>query len=297
MQKYLVTFSDSKLKRSLNRFKLQAENMNFYDHINCFNEFDLNTEFYNKFKIKFISGSRGYGYWAWKPQIILQTLEQMKVGDILQDTDSGCHLNNLGIERLIEYFNITNNSETGILAFKAKPPELPLSLLHDGRKLFDQRDYMYTKGDLIDFFNYRDKSDIMNDFCIGATLIFIKKSNYSLKIVKEWLKVIYTDFSLIDNSPSNSSNFEGFIEHRHDQAIFSLLCKKYGVITLSSYEYYYPKKNTIYPDWKILKNFPIHAKRDKDFGFIQNSLILINRVINKLVKIFKNNVLNFFAEW
>ena len=170
MKKILVTFSDCTLERSLNRFKIQAKNMNFYDQIDCLNEFDLNPEFYNKFKNKLLSGSRGFGYWAWKPQIILQTLEQMNYGDILQYTDTGCHLNNQGIRRLLEYFNITNNSETGILAFKAKPPEFPLSLLHDSRKLFNQRDYMYIKGDLIDFFNYRNNYCQNNDIKKTAEL-------------------------------------------------------------------------------------------------------------------------------
>jgi hypothetical protein len=284
MGNYLLTFADTNLSRSSNRFKRQALEMNFYEKIFCYDETNLDIEFINKFGSKLIQGSRGFGYWSWKPQIILQVLQQLKDGEILQYTDVGCHLNYFGRERLLEYFNYTVISETGIVAFKASPPVYPLK--YDGRKLFNQRDFMYVKGDLIDHFNFRDHSEFLNDYCIGATVIFIKKSIDSMNIIKEWLNVIYNDFTLIDNTPSKSKNLEGFIEHRHDQAIFSLLCKKYNVSTLSTYEYYYPRANSINPDWKHLRYFPIHAKRDKDFGLFKNCQVLVNRIINKIKKIY-----------
>lgn len=284
MGNYLLTFGDSNLSRSLSRFKKQADKFNYYDKLFSFSESDLDSDFLTEFGSKLVSGSRGFGYWCWKPQIILQVLRELKDGDILQYSDVGCHLNYFGKEKLIEYFNLTSNSDHGILAFKSSPPLSPFK--HDGRKLFNQRDYMFAKGDLIDFFNLRDKPEILNDYCIGATVIFIKKCDKSLNLIEEWLDVIKNDFNLIDNSPSNSLNLEGFIEHRHDQAIFSFICKKYNVLTLSTYEYYYPKINSTSPDWKHLRLYPIHAKRDKNFGFIKNTNILIKRIVNKLKKLY-----------
>ena len=39
-----------------------------------------------------------------------------------------------------------------------------------------------------------------------------------------WMAIIIRhDFSLLDDTPSKSPNLKGFQEHRHDQAIFSLL--------------------------------------------------------------------------
>ena len=80
---------------------------------------------------------------------------------------------------------------------------------------------------------------------------------------------------ILDDTPSRSRNLEGFIEHRHDQAIFSLLCIQHKVMSLSSQETWYPKRFSagqltpsisLKPDWDALKYFPIHAKRDKDLG-------------------------------
>lgn len=283
MRKILVTFGDSRLHRSLIRFRKQADSLNFYDSIYCFNEAGLDPDFIETFKEQLIPGSRGYGYWSWKPQIILQVLRKMEFGDILQYTDVGCHLNTNGILRLYDYFEYADASPMGILAFQAKMPEPPLK--HDGRKLFDQRDYMYVKGDLIDYFGVRKSPEVINSYSIGATAFFIKKTKESVDFVEEWLSIVRKNFTYIDNTQSTSPNFEGFIEHRHDQAIFSMLAKKYHLPTLSTYEYYYPKKNSIHPDWKVLKDFPIHARRDKDLGFFKNLDVLFKRVINKLKKI------------
>jgi hypothetical protein len=283
MKKYLVTFGDSRLYRSLNRFKKQAEAMKFYDSIYCFNETNLDRDFIKTFKEHLIPGSRGFGYWSWKPQIVLQVLRKMDNGDILQYTDVGCHLNPKGVARLNDYFKLADKSPRGILSFQAKIPESPLK--HDGRTLFEQRDYMYVKGDLIDYFGVRNSPEIIKSYSIGATVFFIKKTKESVNLVEEWLSIVRKSFTYIDNTPSTSPNFEGFIEHRHDQAIFSLLAKKYGLPTLSTYEYYYPKKTSTHPDWRVLKNFPIHAKRDKDLGFFKNLDVLFKRIINKLKKI------------
>lgn len=48
------------------------------------------------------------------------------------------------------------------------------------------------------------------------------------------VSVFLTDFSLIDDSPSKSENMNGFIEHRHDQSVFSLLFKVHGCIPFES---------------------------------------------------------------
>lgn len=111
-KKWFCTFADSKMRKSLKRIKEQAESMDVYDHILIYDETNLSKDFCNHFKEK-LRPSRGYGYWCWKPQIILQTLEKMEDGDILQYTDAGCHLNKNGRQRLLEYFEIANLTDSG----------------------------------------------------------------------------------------------------------------------------------------------------------------------------------------
>ena len=57
-----------------------------------------------------------------------------------------------------------------------------------------------------------------------ASMIFIKKNNTTLEFVKEWYN-LSCNYHFIDDSPSILKNDDTFKEHRHDQAIFSLLLK------------------------------------------------------------------------
>ena len=77
---------------------------------------------------------------------------------------------------------------------------------------------------------------------------------------EEWLAVFRQRFDLIDDTPSVVPNDEAFVAHRHDQSVFSLLAKIRGVTLLSALEQY-PAGSP--PDWKLLRDFPIHHRRDK----------------------------------
>jgi hypothetical protein len=285
LRKYFLTFASTDLNKTLNRIRNQAEKLNFYDKILTYSELNLDINFKDQFSKYLKHGTRGYGYWSWKPQIILQALSLMEDGDILQYTDAGCHLNINGIKRLNDYFEITNNSDFGILAFQTKIPEDPL--VYDGREMLDCVDFKWIKGDLVDHFNIRSNEYILQTQTITATVIFIKKTSDTVNFINHWLDVIKYDFRLIDDTKSISNNLDGFIEHRHDQAIFSILCKLKNIDTLSAYEYWYPSKiNKFKPDWKILSEYPILAKRDKKFDIISFLSILIWRINRKLKRIF-----------
>jgi hypothetical protein len=164
---------------------------------------------------------------------------------------------------------MASQSKLGILAFQANKPQKPF--VYDGRKLLDLRDRLWIKGDLLDYFNVRDRLDITETQSIGAGIFFIKKTGTSIQILNQWQEVYKTHFSLVDDSSSYSDNLHGFLENRHDQSIFSILCKLNNVETISSYEYWYPSNHDInYPDWAALKDCPIWAMRNKDFGTIGN---------------------------
>lgn len=285
---YLCTFADKRLARSLDRITKQAKELNFFEKIYAYNEDDLTNEFREKFKDKLNANIKGFGYWCWKPEIIIQTLEKINDGDCLLYVDVGCHLNKNGMNILLEYFEVVAKSPTGLVAFQANPPsKINSKLVWDGRKLFDQPNYQWIKGDLLDHFGVRENEQITHSQAIGAGIILIKKNKQSIAILNEWLNIYYDNFSLANDSPSKSPNLEGFIEHRHDQAILTLLCLKHGVPTLSAYEFWYPKKNTkkLQPDWNALKDFPIQARRDKDMGIIANTMNKLNLKIKKILSL------------
>jgi hypothetical protein len=280
MKNNFVAFADSKMARTFKRLSKQVKSLKFFEGVYLFDESNLSIDFKEKFKDKLIAGSRGYGYWSWKPEAILMAFNKIEEGDRLLYIDSGCHLNIDGKKRLIEYFNILDKEEKGIIAFQTKQPhEENSTLIYDGRLLFDHHNYQYIKGDLLDYFGVRNDDNYVKKQMIEATVILIKKCLPAHKIIKEWQDIIWKRFDLLDDTPSVSPNLSGFIEHRHDQAIWSLLCLKYKIKTISSYEYFYPINNgkRIELDLEALKKYPIHAMRDKNWGFIKNTISNIKR--------------------
>lgn len=244
--------------------------MGVYSSVLTLTESNLSPAFKECFKDKLKTSIRGFGYWCWKPQIIKQTLEGMEDGDLLHYCDVGCHLNLGGKGRLLDYFNILANDSIGLIAFQAKIPSTPFE--YDGRDLLDLSDKNWIKGDLLDYFNIRHRLDVLDSQSIGAGIIFLKKTKATMEIIDQWLNVYNTSFGLADDSPSLSPNLNDFIEHRHDQSIFSVLCKLRGVETISAYEYWYPSRSDMSkPDWKALKDYPVWAMRNKDFGFMGNA--------------------------
>ena len=113
-----LTFADSRMAKARRRICRQARAMKIYTKIIGASEADLDRGFLKHFEKLLIPGSRGFGCMCWKPQIVRQTLETMKDGDILHYVDAGCHLNPRGRWRLEEYFSLVQSSPTGILGIR-----------------------------------------------------------------------------------------------------------------------------------------------------------------------------------
>ena len=223
-KKYRENFSDEskrifmtfgtkdRFKKSLVRIKNEAESMQVFDDYYVYNEDDLKSdaEFWNKHG-KFIeSNPRGYGYWIWKSYLILKTLRMMKDGDILLYCDSGSTLRPNGRPKLLEYMEHCVQSKTGIFCFQ-------LEVNHEKQ---------WTKMDLL------DKMDMHNQYYldsiqIAATNIIFCKRAESIQFVEKWHELCVSDnYMYVTDEPSKSQNDQFFVEHRHDQSIFSLSVKK-----------------------------------------------------------------------
>ena len=87
-------------------------------------------------------------------------------------------------------------------------------------------------------------------------VIFIRKEPKTVALVKAWLDMYYENFYLVDDTPSQSPNEERFVEHRHDQSVFSLLLKSHGTSVIQLEEIYRP-------NWNLYSRlYPILIKRD-----------------------------------
>ena len=201
--------------RALKRIENQAKNINVFTKINIYNDKNLidESEFWNKHSNFILNNNRGYGYWIWKPYLNYKIINESNENDIIVYADAGCEININCKEKLNEYVNILKKSDTPIIVF-----EMPQHL-----------EKAWTKKDTLIYLDC-DTDNIINTGQIYATWFMYRNCNHTRKIINEWYDICSNNYYLIDDSPSVNSNYPEFIENRHDQSIFSLLCKKYGCI-------------------------------------------------------------------
>ncbi len=243
-QIHFVTFGDStKFQKSVNLITQEALDSNFFDQVHPYTEINLNQDFLNK-HLHFMKYSRGFGYWIWKPQVILQTLEKINDGDIILYADSGCKINKEGKQRLQEYIDLVNKSPFDNLSFE-------LTYNEPNNTQSSHLEKTWTKGDLLNLFPI-DK----NSPQLMGTVFLIKKTDFIINLVKQWLSLCeQNNYHLITDSRSFSPNEHGFIEHRHDQSLWSVLRKYKGTHIIKLDETWFPDK------WEENLDKPIHAIR------------------------------------
>jgi hypothetical protein len=151
------------------------------------------------------------------------------------------------------------------------------------------KEYNYTKGDVFKYFKVNNKSKIYNSPQIWAGSFFLKKSIKAKIILKNWGKACKKIY-LLDNSPSIEKNHCEFIGMRGSQGVFSIICKKMNVKKISASECEWAEhQDGSGRKWNHLNHYPIHAKRDLQYGlfkrFLNRQKKTINRLKNKLHKI------------
>ena len=278
---YLCSFASPDLEKSKKRFLSQAKNIGVYKKVKVFGIDDLSVstrkQIENFFKNK---KKRLFGYGCWKAEIIKNFLKKVPNNSIVQYTDVGCHLNINGLKRLKQYFNLCNKK--GILTFQYKLPRQNKLKPFKNMKFQRYLEHEYTKMDLYKYLIKKNKIKIFNSEQIMSGIIFFKKNKFSIDLLNIWEKILKKD-NLIDDSKSYLSNHKKFVEHRHDQSAFSLICKKKGVYSISSAECEWAEKKNK-RIWLHLKNFPIQARRDKKYNilkrFINRQTKNIRRLIN-----------------
>lgn len=167
-------------------------------------ELKRDVEFWPKHEEFIKKNPRGYGYWLWKPWIIKKTMESMQDGEILVYADAGCEID-------------TANSSQLTIDMKNK-------YIIGSKTCYEKQ---WTKMDLI------IQLDMLNDPLLDtrqnqATTNVYRVCDKVRDFVNQWYE-LGCNYHLIDDSPSIAENLDVFIEHRHDQSIFSLLSKKMDI--------------------------------------------------------------------
>jgi hypothetical protein len=156
------------------------------------------------------SQTKGYGYFAWKPEIVWSALDG-SFGDYegVIWADAGCEVNPNFITRLRmqNFLRIAKNH--GGFFYTLNTPE-----------------NIYTKSWVLRKFGLEPKSEQSPQ--IQATW-FILHGEKGRGIALDWLNSALESIEMLDTSSPIQEEVPEFIEHRFDQSLLSLIVKKYGL--------------------------------------------------------------------
>jgi len=199
---------DDKWFFCLRHLRERAIEIGVFDSVLDYTPEDLPADFLLRHGEFLEKNKRGYGYWLWKPYLILKQMERMNNGDTLLFLDSGCDIvvsQKADLVRLIELVKTEL-----IIGSKYPSPE---------RK--------WSKMDLISALGGNNEQSLNSYQYQGGVNLFYK-CDLVMVLLNEWYETC-CNYHLLDDSPSVLPNDVGFCEHRHDQSVFSLLLKKYNI--------------------------------------------------------------------
>ena len=276
---YLCSFASPNLFLSKIRFNSQLNTFGYYDGYKIFSYNDLPSEAKEFIKLcKKEKDLRGYGYWIWKPLIIKKYLKSLPKDSILHYCDIGSE------------FNIYQETKKNFLDDLKKLCEIKNMVAFDYSEPINKDqdlnykilyEFQLTKNELFKFYNIDKDSKIYNSPQYSAGSFFLKNCSASFEFIEEWLKPFRFSKKLVDNSESSFEQHKKFIEHRHDQSVFSILCKLKNIYTLSVYDYFEHSFYQNIPYWENLLVSPLHHKRNLRYVSI-----------NKLLKFLKRKILS-----
>ena len=195
------------------RLKAQAEATGIFDDVfaETSDTFFAENPDFSQHRAFIESNARGWGYWIWKPFLILKYMSRLNAGDILFYLDAGCEIlpeNSAKFEPLLHHAAKNGNaffdySRCAVfnLAFWCKQ-----SLLNELQQEF---------GVVLDWL--RTPKSWAGGFGLA-------KSDQNIAFVNHWLRfATKDDYHLVDDTPSKVPQIYPFFEHRHDQSIMSAL--------------------------------------------------------------------------
>ena len=203
-----------------------------------------------------LSRPRGGGYWAWKPQIILQELRKLGPGDVLVYCDAG----RSPYTRLTLFPKalLKKTRASGFIVGPLIPQHGPISR-------WTKRDALILLG--------MDRPEIHAKPPVQATWSLWTPSLAAFHFLELWQQAC-TDPRCISDDPNTMGleNLPDFRDHRHDQALATLLAYREGAPLLDYRATFLFRILALRPQSKLAHSF---LKRLDDAERMENGKVLI----------------------
>jgi hypothetical protein len=193
-------FTKSKL-----RLKQEAIDTGWFGNFIAYDQ-----EFINKFDNS--QKGAGVGFWFWKPALALETMNNSSPDDIIVYMDAGCSIykTDSSEKRFFEYVELCDKGP-GFVGFGGGDSNVPLEI-------------QYTKRDTLLLLGC-DNSDYWYTSQISSGIWFVKNNQFGRNLMEDWFNACQINH-LINWEKSYNEEHPEFISHKHDQGVFSVLCKK-----------------------------------------------------------------------
>lgn len=155
---------------------------------------------------------RGGGYWLWKPFILREALAAAREGEVVMYLDAGAAL--IGDpEPLV---SLCERDSVVLFAGHYRTPSVPNTCRH------------WTKRDCFVLMNC-DQTRYHDAPMADASVLLVRNDASGRAFVAEWLQYATNPLVLTD-APNRCGrdNLPGFVDHRHDQSVLSLLAARDG---------------------------------------------------------------------
>ncbi len=197
---HLVCFASGGAVHFRNREALVASGRRHgFDDIHAFEPGAIDPVFFQAHASIFQHG-KGGGYWLWKPYFMLETMKRAAEGDWIVYVDSGAMV----------------RSDFRALCRAHRQADAILF-----RNDYLNRDY--CKRDSFVLMDV-DTPEFQDTSQLDASLILFRNTGTSRQFVEDWLNYC-TDARILtdDANRCGLANLPGFVVHRHDQSVLSLL--------------------------------------------------------------------------
>lgn len=150
--------------------------------------------------------SKGHGYWIWKPYAVLRFLQENPDVDRVIYLDAGCDVMKNSCDSQIQELCKDFIGSEGLFFSLSNKPE-----------------WQFTKKTLAQEISVTES--MMLEFQISATMFCLTRE-FAEELCDLWLQTMrISNYELLIDEASDEA--EGFISHRHDQSILSVLIKKH----------------------------------------------------------------------
>jgi hypothetical protein len=175
-----------------------------FDRCLSFGPVDLDRGFVDRNR-SILEAHRGGGFWLWKPYLVARTLAELDAGDLLFYSDAAAHF----------------VDPVGPMVDVMDREGLDLLVLGEG---FEER--QYTKRDAFVLMDC-DTDRFARSPQRFASHFMVRACGWSEEFFRDVLHFAQDERILTDvPNQVSGENYPGFVAHRHDQSIFSLLTKK-----------------------------------------------------------------------